>query len=166
LVFGTLEGELLFVNKLYELKLKLRALPDPSKNIKIEHILALKNGFAIAGSSAKILFFERKEQNLKMPYFLSKNKIELHKYIYNTVNNLVLLNDNTFLVGLSSGELLQATLLSNKSENGLHYKIESCILHLHNKKINCMSICERKSIFVSCSSDRTITVFNYLGNFY
>jgi WD40 repeat protein len=163
-VFGTLEGELLFVNRSYELKIKLNISPDPSRSMKIEHILSVKNGFAVAGSSAKVMFFEKKKTpNAKTQYFLSKNKIELQKYIYNSVNNFILLNDDTFLIGLSSGELLQATLLSNKSDNGSHYKIEPCILHFHNKKINSIAICERKSIFVTCSSDNTVIVFNYMG---
>ena len=163
-VFGTLEGELLFVNRSYELKIKINSSTDPTRSMKIEHILSVKNGFAIAGSSSKVIFYEKKKSpNSKTQYFQSKNKIELQKYIYNSVNNLILLNEDTFLIGLSSGELLQATLLSNKSDNGSHYKIEPCILHFHKKKINSMAICERKSIFVTCSSDKTVVVFNYLG---
>ena len=161
LLFGTLEGELLLVNKQYELKLKL--LCSPLKHFKIEQILALDNGFAIAGSSAKILFFEKNLRDLKNPYFQSENRIELHQYIYNSVNNFICLNSDTFLIGLSSGELIQASLLSNKNGVGSHYKIESCILQFHNKRINDIQICERKSILVTCSADYSVLVFNYLG---
>ena len=161
LVFGTIEGELLLINKQYELKLKL--LCQPMKQLKIEQILPLDGRFAVAGSSHCIQFFNKNPRDLKNPYSLSEHKIDLHAHVFNSVNNIMLLSEGVFLIGLSSGELLQAALLSNKNGTGSHYKIESCLLQLHTNTIHDMVICERKPILITSSKDMTITVFNYAG---
>ena len=160
-LFGTLEGELLLVNKQYELKIKLSS--SPFNHFKIEKILAVENGFAIAGSSSNILFYEKNLRDLKNPFSKVDKKVELQKYSFNSVNNFMRLNSETFIIGLSSGELLQATLLSNKNGMGSHFKVENCIQHFHNHQINDVKMCERKDIFVFSSKDKYLTVFNYKG---
>lgn len=163
LLFGTLEGELLLVNKQYELKIKLTS--SPFNHFKIEKILPVENGFAIAGSSSNILFYEKNNKDLKNPFSRVDKKVELQKYSFNSVNNFARLNSETFIIGLSSGELLQATLLSNKNGMGSHFKVDNCIQHFHNNQINDVQMCERKDIFVFASQDKFLTVFNYKGIF-
>lgn len=161
IMFGTYDGELLLINKQYELKLKL--ICGSQNDFQIEQILATNNGFAIAGSSSTILFYQKNNKDLKNPYYQTENRIELHNYVFNTINNFISLNDHFYLIGLSSGELLQATLLTNKNGIGSHFKVEPCLMQFHTNKINDMKVCNKKSILITCSSDKTIIVFNYVG---
>jgi WD40 repeat protein len=61
------------------------------------------------------------------------------------------------LVGLNTGIILKVSLDKNEE-----HSCEHALQSFHTETITGLDVCLRKSLVATCSSDRTVRIWNYL----
>ncbi len=74
------------------------------------------------------------------------------------INSLVATpKEDELFIGLHSGIILKMSLEKN-DDHAVDYALQS----FHTDTINGLDVCLRKSLVASCSTDRTVRIWNYL----
>ena len=161
-VLGTTDGQLYFMNKNFELRGLLEE--SPTKDLKILCIAPQINGrgFVVAGDSKKLIQYNNENvKDIKIPYTKVETPIQNKMFDNIYVNSLVFLNDNYMVAGLRDGRLIRIKVSSDKQQTTQNYEFTNLVSPFHSGNVNDMDLAVMKPLLATCSSDRSVKIWNY-----
>lgn len=160
-ILGTKKGELLLLNKMNEIKLKINDNDFEGK--PIYNITPYKEGFVVASDGFDMRFFDKNSKDIKTPFLPSKLEIDTKAYAEDKIINLCTINDEQMVIGTLKGQLLSLAQSTNKKSAG-EFKITDLKYKNHIGPITDIAVCKRKPFFATAGVDKTIKIWNYLEN--
>jgi WD40 repeat protein len=129
---------------------------------RIDSMVATSRGFLVGIEEASVLIYEKPEVKGGQPFVRVDKKIQIRDNIGKEVRAASLLltpKEEYLFVGLSNSQIYKIPFADKSYEEVDRY--DSAIQKFHSKKITGMEVCLRKPFVATCSSDRTIKIWNY-----
>ena len=163
MIIGTDQGELLLFNQQCEFKM---ILPQSPRNeaFSIECLIPYSKGFLVGGQDCTVLIYEKHDGELRNPYIKIEKKIYNPKREYKfPITSLVLsTNEESLVLGLQNKQILSVPFTSDRVISEENLKFDHIGLPYHSDKITGLDVCVRKSLVGTCSTDRTVRIWNYM----
>ena len=160
-ILGTTEGQLYLMNKNFELRGPLETSPTRDLEIWCINPVFRGKGFMIAGNSTKFLMYEENGKDMKNPYIKADRYIQNKAFDNINVNAICQPSEDYLVAGLKDGRIIKVKLSSERSGGANGYEFSSLIYPFHNATINDMDIAVMKPLIATCSSDKSVKVWNY-----
>ena len=156
---GTDSGDLLYFAITGEFKAIIAS--SPGDNYIIETILYLPNSnksFIVGGSDGLLTLYEKADsKDTKGLYVRSDRKLLLSESKGHVTSLLATPKEDHLFVGVNTGIIFRLSLDKNEEQKCVH-----ALQEFHTDTITGLDVCLRKSLVATCSSDRTVRVWNYL----
>ena len=134
---------------------------SPGENYSIETLLYLPNSnkaFLAGGSDGFLALYEKSDsKEAKNIYMRSDRKFNLAEHKGKVSSLIATPKEDELMIGMSTGVILKLSLDKNEEP-----RCEHAIQSFHTDSITGLDICLRKSLVATCSSDRTVRIWNYL----
>lgn len=160
-IIGTKKGELLLLNKMNEIKIKI--IDSSLEDCPIYNITNYKEGFIVNNNEAKLTYFEKSSKDIKVPFIRSNLEIETKAYMNEKIINLSRINEDQVVIGTEQGQLLSLTQETNKNKVG-EFQIKDLKYMNHIGEVVDIAVCRRKPFFATAGVDKTIKIWNYSEN--
>lgn len=156
-IVGTDNGELLMFD-MGEFKLVLPQSPADGNSIEV--VVSCTKGFICGGNGGVLHLFEKTEDK---DYYKRAKSFRVESPQQAKIKNLALSpseeslactldNNQTFVLSISSSDIVHETSLEHLSHSS------------HSSTVTGLDTCLRKSIIATCSTDRSVRIWNYRSN--
>lgn len=179
LVVGTEEGKILVFENTGELKCEITYVNNVTQNTRAIHSLgSFSKGFMIGCAGGAVAIYERNEESItsgaqalaaqstanqtKELYRKSK-EFNLHDSSAKVLCLALSPSEDSIVCSLDNCQLYSMQLSATEMK-GDEAKLEVFSQAFHHGIITGMDTCIRKPLIVTCSSDHSIRVWNYLDN--
>ncbi|KAI8907767.1 WD40-repeat-containing domain protein, partial [Powellomyces hirtus] len=175
IIAGTEDGKIMIFEANGELRAELTHSYGPSATPRcISTLLAYSKGFICGGSHGSIAIYDRNEDAPGGPLVAGQQPGS--KDMYRKVKELTMHDDNAKvtnmalspsednLVATTETNQLFALMLAGTEVKGEESRFEMFSQPFHHGQITGCDTCIRKPLVVTCSTDRSVRVWNYLDS--
>ena len=121
-LIGTRKGELLLLNKMNEIKLRI---DEPSLDTTNYFTVSpFRDGFAVADENFNISLYVKNGKDIKYPFVKCKKVINNIDYTESNILSIVGFNSRDLLIGTTQGELLHLTENQETTPDGYDFTIK------------------------------------------
>ncbi|KAI8811436.1 quinon protein alcohol dehydrogenase-like superfamily [Cladochytrium replicatum] len=183
ILVGTDDAKLLIVESNGDLKGELSNLHGAGNSPRgVYSLVSYSKGFVCGGSGGSVVVYEKgddvngptivggAQQNQTMGQQLSHFELyrksrdfTLHDENAKVINMALSPTEETLVCSLENSQVV-SILLSGTEVKGDDAKFEALSQPFHHGQITGMDTCIRKPLIATCSSDRSVRVWNYLEN--
>ncbi|KAI8825817.1 WD40-repeat-containing domain protein [Fimicolochytrium jonesii] len=176
IIVGTEDGKIMIFEPNGELKTEFNHEHGPSGALRsVNTLLSYSKGFICGGSQGSITIYDRNEEaGTALPpapgqsvagkdMFRKVKELKLHSENAK-VANMALSPSEDNMVATTENNQLFALMLAGTEVKGEESKFEMFSQPFHHGQITGCDTCIRKPLVVTCSTDRSVRVWNYLDS--
>ena len=148
IIFGNSTGEILILNKQYELKKKLQLETETPE--QVTNLISWGEGFLATGEQFKLYEYQKNSKDINYPYSYSGVEVSLHDYENSGIVSMIPINQNKIIAGLSTGEFVYLEIAPKEKDQKLSLKLSHVLDPFHVGRINDIAVCKKKPLIATC----------------
>ena len=160
-IVGTNTGDILIL----EQAVLRNVVANPCDGVPIHSLAVHSNGVVVGCEDSRVFLLEKTDistNSLGRTYY-SRSKALKIENSSGIVKNIALSpNEENLMVTTDTNQLLALSLTNSDILKADEMKFETVMQNFHHGAITGLDICMRKPLLVTCGSDHTVRVWNYL----
>eukprot|EP00357_Protocruzia_adherens_P031581 CAMPEP_0115039386 /NCGR_PEP_ID=MMETSP0216-20121206/43998_1 /TAXON_ID=223996 /ORGANISM="Protocruzia adherens, Strain Boccale" /LENGTH=1374 /DNA_ID=CAMNT_0002420017 /DNA_START=19 /DNA_END=4143 /DNA_ORIENTATION=- len=164
IIVGTEAGELLLLDNSGEYKQCLSS--SPFDGWGIECIVPWSKGFIVGGDNATLYIYERNTEDPKNPYQRVMRSLQVKTANNNPIDakikGISISPSEDMIVCTLENNLMYQSLFQIDRIGEVENSFELVSYDFHSQAIKGLDVCVRKPLLVTCSTDKTVRIWNYL----